>query len=103
VGTTATVSVGVDSPDGIALARQLVDDLSLLLSLARGHRIVIVSYDVVDERDVTVQFQARSVSLKKLSWGGSPKMIPDRAQSTKRFVQAAYQRLSNAKRDWSIV
>lgn len=104
---TATIETQVKSLSGVDETRDAVEDICILLSLARGCRVAAINCDVVDKKGQTLSFIGRRIPPKRygshvMAQGDLLLADTHRGESTKRFVESAFPQLARAKGEWSV-
>ncbi len=100
IDVTAEASMQLGSLDEMPDLQRKVENLCLLLSLARGTIVAWISFDVLDEHGelaTTACYDRYTRGYQKLYL-----IAPGEHDSTKRFLDTAYPNLERCTTDWDI-
>lgn len=106
IGITAKIETALSSMSDMESAKQTIDDICILLSLARGCRVQATDYEVQDETGHILYFSSQGSPLKRYSLYptivGIHHVEPNAGVQTKRFIEAAFPCIQKAKEEWTI-
>lgn len=98
---TAELSLALAAVGELEGARELADDICLLLSLARGTRVAAISCEARDESGAMLHFAGRRVPEKRFGFQSPEKLAPHWPLGTERFLEHAYPYVAAAKEQWA--